>query len=357
MHTFKICQKLENEINNILVNSFKQYNDCLHLDWRDDYEIEMHGINHNEFDDNIINEVDLKLENLLKENIGGEIVNKTIITQIIPTIQGEGPSVGLPVLLIRTGNCNLSCDFCDTKWTNNLNIKDLKLFNIETNYDLPFIVDDSNFDKFIEYINKEFLNQFKNINTILLSGGEPLINKEFIKKLIHNTKLETIFKIEIETNGTLFNNEDDYRGFDDPTKIIQLNISPKMNPKSYKSDDINNIKDIINLFNKNEKILHKILLNSPTTINWKFVYSEKDEASINLFIKETSMVNLVYIQPLTPDYIKYKTEMGFLEDFRVSCHNTLEYSIRNGYSFSSRTHVWVFNNYKQRNELLDVRNI
>jgi len=53
-------------------------------------------------------------------------VNKTIITQIIPTIQGEGPSAGTPVLLIRVGNCNLDCAWCDTKWSNNLKLKDVK---------------------------------------------------------------------------------------------------------------------------------------------------------------------------------------------------------------------------------------
>jgi len=54
---------------------------------------------------------------------------KTIITQIIVTIQGEGPTAGAPVLLIRVGNCNLECHMCDTKWSNNISYKKIKPFN------------------------------------------------------------------------------------------------------------------------------------------------------------------------------------------------------------------------------------
>lgn len=281
-------------------------------------------------------------------------MNKTIISQLIVTIQGEGPSVGTPVLLIRIGNCNLNCEFCDTMWTNNLNVKEIKNFSSK-NKIMPFVIDDSNFDKFIDYLNKEFLNQFKNINTILISGGEPLISKEFIKRIIHHKELTSIFKVEIETNGVLFNKEDDYRGFDNWAKITQLNISPKMNPKSYHSSKIKTIEDIIEIFKQNSEFIHKIIKDTPTIINWKFVYSKEDEKSINLFIKEVPNINLVYIQPLTPDYTKYKIEMKFLEDFRKSCYDTLEYCMKTGYVFSSRAHIWIFNNYKHRDELIDVR--
>ena len=132
-------------------------------------------------------------------------MNKTIITQIIPTVQGEGPSVGTPVLLIRTGNCNLNCEWCDTKWSNNLKIKNAKKFNTKK-VSLPVIIDETNIDDFINYLNGEFLDKFT-INTILLTGGEPLMNKEFIASLIYNkvSSLKNIAKIEIETNGTLLN--------------------------------------------------------------------------------------------------------------------------------------------------------
>ena len=34
-----------------------------------------------------------------------------------PTFQGEGPSCGTPAVFIRLSRCNLTCSWCDTKYT------------------------------------------------------------------------------------------------------------------------------------------------------------------------------------------------------------------------------------------------
>lgn len=66
--TFKKCQKLKNQINNIIVESFETCKNVeLSLDWRDDFEIEIHGINPDMFNDNMIQEMDSKIEKLFKE--------------------------------------------------------------------------------------------------------------------------------------------------------------------------------------------------------------------------------------------------------------------------------------------------
>ncbi len=65
---FKKCQKLKEQINKIIIESFdKCKNVELYLDWRDDFEIEIHGINQDKFNDNIIQEIDFKIEELFKE--------------------------------------------------------------------------------------------------------------------------------------------------------------------------------------------------------------------------------------------------------------------------------------------------
>jgi len=173
-------------------------------------------------------------------------VNKTIITQIIPTIQGEGPSAGTPVLLIRVGNCNLDCAWCDTKWSNNLKLKDVKKLGSD-NKTLPFTVDDINFYKFIEHLNDAYLKD-TSINTILLTGGEPLINREFVRRIIFNSELKNITKIEIETNGVLLDNkeDDDWKMFDSWDRIIQINISPKLDPSYYRSEKIKTLAILLN---------------------------------------------------------------------------------------------------------------
>ena len=279
---------------------------------------------------------------------------KTIITQIIVTVQGEGPTAGTPVLLIRTGNCNLDCSFCDTKWSNNVKSKEIKKFS-NRNKKLPFIVDENTIDDFINYLNDNFLNKFR-IDTTLITGGVPLMNKEFVGSLIYNkeTNLKSI-TIEIETNGVLLNDPKDYLLFFHWDKQIQLNISPKLDPMYYRSEKIKNVDDIISLFDKNRiDSFERILKDTPTTIDWKFVYSKSAEADIDSFITQVRNVNNVYIMPLTPDYTKYKSEMKFLEDFRKSTYDALEYCMKKGYVLSPRMHVWVFNNFSHRDEYIDV---
>ena len=43
------------------------------------------------------------------------------VSQMIPTVQGEGNFTGVPSLLIRLLGCNLHCNFCDSKYTWNIN--------------------------------------------------------------------------------------------------------------------------------------------------------------------------------------------------------------------------------------------
>lgn len=275
-----------------------------------------------------------------------------IVTQIIPTVQGEGPSIGTPVLLIRLGNCNLSCDICDTKWSNFLTPKMVKAFS-SRNKTFPFKINGDNYIKFIEYLDKEFLSYY-NISTILLTGGEPFLHKDFIQSLVFSgDRLRNIMKIEIETNGVLLNDKDDYKMFNHWDKNIQINISPKLVNSSYKSEKINSIYDIVEIFQANTPSIDGILKESPTSINWKFIYAPELEERINIFIKNVLNINSIYIMPLTPDYNKYKKEMHFLEDFRNTSYKALNYCLKKGYIFTPRAHVWIFNNFKHKNELMD----
>lgn len=246
---------------------------------------------------------------------------------------------------------------CDTKWSNNLSYKEIRPFNRKNNVKLPFIVNENNIDDFIYFLNDNFLNKYR-INTVLITGGEPLMNKQFVGSLIYNkvSNLININRIEIETNGTLLNDKNDYLLFYHWEKILQLNISPKLNPKYYRSEKIKTLDDIIILFDNNRmESLDKIVRDTPTTINWKFVYDKSAEDDIDSFIAQVRNVNNVYIMPLTPDYTKYKSEIKFLEAFRKSTYDALDYCMRTGYILSPRQHVWIFNNFKMRNEYMDVR--
>lgn len=103
-------------------------------------------------------------------------MNKIRIKEIFESIQGEGPYVGCNQLFIRFCNCNLNCNYCDTE------------FNSKTNY--------------LEFNPQELANEvkkYKNIHSISLTGGEPLVSAEFLKEFLPLVG----YKIYLETNATL----------------------------------------------------------------------------------------------------------------------------------------------------------
>lgn len=114
------------------------------------------------------------------------------IKEIFESIQGEGPYIGYNQLFIRFSNCNLHCNYCDTDFKTELK----------------------------SYTSKELakeVEQYKNIHSISLTGGEPLLSTDFLQEFLPLTNK----KIYLETNGTLFNELEKIINY---TDIISMDI-------------------------------------------------------------------------------------------------------------------------------------
>jgi organic radical activating enzyme len=126
--------------------------------------------------------------------------NKILIKEIFNSIQGEGPYVGANQLFIRFSNCNLNCAYCDTDFKSNLK---------------EYTVD--------ELIKK--IKEYKNIHSISLTGGEPLLESEFL----YNFLPQINQKIYLETNGTLVKELEKIINFVDIISMdIKLSSTTKM---------------------------------------------------------------------------------------------------------------------------------
>lgn len=101
------------------------------------------------------------------------------VQSIFLTIQGEGPYSGVPAIFLRLGGCNLACSFCDTEFEQ---YSDMALGEI--------------MEKILSY------QENSPAKLVVITGGEP-----FRQKLapICNELIKNNFKIQIETNGTLYN--------------------------------------------------------------------------------------------------------------------------------------------------------
>ena len=105
------------------------------------------------------------------------------VKEVFTSIQGEGPYVGYKQVFIRLCGCNLSCAYCDTEF--------------EADYSKEYSTEEL----------VEICNQNADCHSVSLTGGEPLLQTEFIKefgdKLINNNFPLPVY---LETNGTLAKN-------------------------------------------------------------------------------------------------------------------------------------------------------
>lgn len=132
---------------------------------------------------------------------------KTHVKECFVSIQGEGPYIGYKQLFIRFCNCNLTCNYCDTDF---------------------LACDDSYKITPKELLEKINALDLTNIHSISLTGGEPLLEIEFLKKFLPLINE----KIYLETNGTLH---------DKLTKVIDLIDIISMDiklPSSSKNPDL-----------------------------------------------------------------------------------------------------------------------
>lgn len=99
------------------------------------------------------------------------------IHHIFPTIQGEGPFAGVPAVFIRLYGCNLQCPKCDTDYT--------------TSY---YSAGPAEILSTVELLSSPS-------RLVVLTGGEPFRQNLTPTVLL---LLSVGFKVQIETNGTLY---------------------------------------------------------------------------------------------------------------------------------------------------------
>ncbi len=103
------------------------------------------------------------------------------VSEIFVSVQGEGVDVGVPTTFVRLWGCNLTCTWCDTKYT------------WQTRHYEEMPVD-------------EILGRALDAGThwVSITGGEPLIQPEpLLLDLLHRLRAAGR-RVNLESNATLF---------------------------------------------------------------------------------------------------------------------------------------------------------
>jgi 7-carboxy-7-deazaguanine synthase len=132
--------------------------------------------------------------------------------EIFASLQGEGPSAGMPVAFVRLSRCNLACTWCDTAYTwrfegDNRPHRDGIAFDRKAN---QVVLSPEETAARIAALGQKRL---------VITGGEPLLQAPALAEMLAH--LPDI-AVEIETNGTVA----------PPARldirVDQYNVSPKL---------------------------------------------------------------------------------------------------------------------------------
>lgn len=182
---------------------------------------------------------------------------KARIAEVFDSVQGEGLYLGEKQIFVRFFGCNLACRFCDTQ-----------------------------LNSFMEYEPEELFEEIQlyqdDYHSISFTGGEPLLQKDFLKEALKLT-FKHGYKNYLETNGTLASELIDIIDYLD---IVAMDI------KLPSSTGMCNLwglhRKFLKVASQKEVFLKTIICQSTT---------EEDLKEALLLIKEVHLAGVLVLQP------------------------------------------------------------
>ncbi len=209
------------------------------------------------------------------------------ITEIFYSVQGEGINAGMPSVFVRLFGCNLTCDWCDTKYA--------------------WHKDFARFEKMNPAMVASQICSHGLTNNVVFTGGEPALRQDQIREVQQLlAERSDRFTFEIETNGTLAIEDDFWQ---------TINISPKLENSGTKP--------------------YPILANTfPDKSWWKFVVeSENDMAEI---------LSLVEVHKVPARHVLLMPQARRRDELVKASEPVIELCKRHGFRFGSRLQVMVY---------------
>ncbi len=169
--------------------------------------------------------------------------------EIFASVQGEGPSVGMPVAFLRLSRCNLACVWCDTAYTwhfegDNRPHRSGESFDRKANQ--------------VEVSEEEAAQRIARLGQkrLVITGGEPLLQAGKLATMLDNLP---DMQVEIETNGTV----------DPPARldirVDQYNVSPKL-AHSGNPADLALKPEMLDRWATDERAFFKFVISEPADV-------------------------------------------------------------------------------------------
>ncbi len=223
--------------------------------------------------------------------------------EIFHSLQGEGHSIGTPTVFLRLALCNLTCVWCDTKYT-----WDWGNFDPKTEI-LPLTSEDIE-ERILRY----------DCPHLVITGGEPMMQQDILAPLALSLK-ERGFYIEVETNGTLAPNKDMAHA------VSQWNVSPKLGNSGVDAAK-REVTGSLTAFATSEKAYFKFVLSQPADVE-----------------EVLTLVDLYEIQQQRVILMPQGTTRKVIEK---GSQWVADLCTKHGFRFSSRMHILLWGDKRGR---------
>jgi 7-carboxy-7-deazaguanine synthase len=225
--------------------------------------------------------------------------------EIFASLQGEGPSMGVPVAFVRLSRCNLACTWCDTAYTwrfegDNRPHRDGIAFERKANQ--------------VTLTPAETAGRIAALgqNRLVITGGEPLLQAGALAEMLAH--LPDI-SVEIETNGTVA----------PPARldvrVDQYNVSPKL-AHSGNPADLALIPERLDAWAAEPRAFLKFVVASPEDV---------DEV-LALHARYRFRPERVFLMAEGTDSATLRTRQAWLSDL----------CLKHGFRMSDRIHIHLY---------------
>ncbi|MDQ3641432.1 MAG: 7-carboxy-7-deazaguanine synthase QueE [Actinomycetota bacterium] len=217
-----------------------------------------------------------------------------------PTFQGEGPSAGRTAGFVRLGRCNLSCGWCDSKYT-----WDWERYDLEK--ELRTVPVDSLLSEL----------DAMGVALVVVTGGEPLLQQRNLPPLLREAKARG-WRVEVETSGTI-------TPLLGAELVDQYNVSPKL-AHSGNNQSRPYRPDVLRSFQESGRAVFKFVAQTPT-----------DLIEVDRMVAECDL-DPVYVMPEGTDAETVTARMRELADAVLA----------RGWVLTPRLHILLWGNERGR---------
>lgn len=165
--------------------------------------------------------------------------------EVFASVQGEGVTCGMPSVFVRLAFCNLTCSWCDSKFTWDWSRYDPR--------------EDTARLEVEEVARRVSESAGQDVRNVVLTGGEPMLQQEELASLAELLKGHG-FRLEVETNGTVLPSAEM------ADRVDQWNVSPKL-ANSDNVEKSRHVPEALRWFGRSERAYWKFVVVSPEDLS------------------------------------------------------------------------------------------